>query len=158
MNKQYSNDRKFGIFQEMDILPTLKHCLSDQTIIPLKERYSIFDFISQSQRLIIEIKCRRNHFAQYKTTMIGQNKILEAESFSMKGYNIFFFIKFIDGLYYFNYNKDWERIVLHKDFEISHSGTQRRGKDERQKHAFIPIETLKLVKNEESIIYTHNAL
>jgi len=157
MNLINSNDIKYGTLKEVQILPKLQYCFSDNTIIKLEERYSIFDFISKSQRLIIEIKSRRNRYASYKTTMIGLNKILEAETYSLKGYTVIFFIQFQDGLYYFDY-KNWTSISSHKDFEICHAGTQRRGKDERHQHAFVPVNMLYLLKNQELINYTRNAL
>ncbi len=157
MNLLNLNDINYGTQTEVQILPKLKHFFSDNSIIQLKERYSIFDFISQSQRLIIEIKRRRNRFAAYKTTMIGLNKILEAESYSLNGYTVIFLFQFEDGLYYFDY-KNWNSISSHIDFEIRHGGTQRRDKDERHKHAYIPVKMLHLINDDEIINYTRTAL
>ena len=157
MNLINLNDIKYGKLSEVQILPKIQYCFSDNTIIKLEKRYSIFDFISKSQRLIIEIKSRRNRYASYKTTMIGLNKILEAETYSLKGYTVIFFIQFEDGLYYFDY-KNWASISSHKDFEIYHGGTIRRGKDERHKHAYIPINMLHFLKDQELINYTRTAL
>ena len=126
---KFLKDLKFGLNKEMQLLPILKEYLKDETIYKL-ENSNVFDFKGDNK--FIELKSRNNNYDKYPTTMIGINKILRASSLNE---NVYFFFWFVDGLYYWLYDKDYE-------FEIKRSGRFDRGRPELNDYAYIPIDML----------------
>ena len=126
---KFLKDLKFGLNKEMQLLPILKEYLKDETIYQL-ENSNVFDFKGDNK--FIELKSRNNNYDKYPTTMIGINKILRASSLNE---NVYFFFWFVDGLYYWLYDKDYE-------FEIKRSGRFDRGRPELNDYAYIPIDML----------------
>ena len=126
---KFLKDLKFGLNKEMQLLPILKEYLKDETIYKL-ENSNVFDFKGDNK--FIELKSRNNNYDKYPTTMIGINKVLRASSLNE---NVYFFFWFIDGLYYWLYDKDYE-------FEIKHGGRFDRGRPELNDYAYIPIDML----------------
>ena len=126
---KFLKDLKFGLNKEMQLLPILKEYLKDETIYKL-ENTNVFDFKGDNK--FIELKSRNNNYDKYPTTMIGINKILRASSLNE---NVYFFFWFIDGLYYWLYDKDYE-------FEIKRGGRFDRGRPELNDYAYIPIDML----------------
>ena len=126
---KFLKDLKFGLNKEMQLLPILKEYLKDETIYKL-ENSNVFDFKGDNK--FIELKSRNNNYDKYTTTMIGINKVLRASSLNE---NVYFFFWFIDGLYYWLYDKDYE-------FEIKRGGRFDRGRPEINDYCYIPIEML----------------
>jgi hypothetical protein len=126
---KFLKDLKFGLNKEMQLLPILKEYLKDETIYKL-ENSNVFDFKGDNK--FIELKSRNNNYDKYPTTMIGINKVLRASSLNE---NVYFFFWFVDGLYYWLYDKDYE-------FEIKRSGRFDRGRPELNDYAYIPIDML----------------
>ena len=126
---KFLKDLKFGLNKEMQILPVLKEYLKDETIYKL-ENTNVFDFKGDNK--FIELKSRNNNYDKYPTTMIGINKVLRASSLNE---NVYFFFWFVDGLYYWLYDKDYE-------FEIKRAGSFDRGRPELNDYAYIPIDML----------------
>ena len=126
---KFLKDLKFGLNKEMQLLPILKEYLKDETIYKL-ENTNVFDFKGDNK--FIELKSRNNNYDKYPTTMIGINKILRASSLNE---NVYFFFWFVDGLYYWLYDKDYE-------FEIKRGGRFDRGRPELNDYAYIPIDML----------------
>ena len=108
---KFLKDLKFGLNKEMQLLSVLKvkDYLKDETIYKL-ENSNVFDFKGDNK--FIELKSRNNNYDKYPTTMIGINKVLRASSLNE---NVYFFFWFVDGLYYWLYDKDYE-------FEIKRGG------------------------------------
>jgi len=126
---KFLKDLKFGLNKEMQLLPILKEYLKDETIYKL-ENSNVFDFKGDNK--FIELKSRNNNYDKYPTTMIGINKILRASSLNE---NVYFFFWFVDGLYFWLYDKDYE-------FEIKRGGRFDRGRPELNDYAYIPIDML----------------
>ena len=128
MSKKFY-DYNFGINKEMQLLPTIKDYLKDNTIYKL-ENCNEFDFKGDNK--YIELKSRRNKYNKFSSTMIGLNKIEKASTLDEY---VYFFFCFEDGLYYWLYDKDYE-------LEIRQGGRWDRGKAEIKFYAFLPIEML----------------
>jgi len=128
MSKKFY-DYNFGINKEMQLLPTIKDYLKDNTIYKL-ENCNEFDFKGDNK--YIELKSRRNKYNKFSSTMIGLNKIEKASTLDEY---VYFFFCFEDGLYYWLYDKDHE-------LEIRQGGRWDRGKAEIKFYAFLPIEML----------------
>jgi hypothetical protein len=99
------NDYNFGINKEIQLLPTIKDYLKDNTIYKL-ENSNAFDFKGDNK--YIELKSRRIKINQYRSTMIGLNKIEKASTLDEY---VYFFFSFEDGLYYWLYDKDYESEI-----------------------------------------------
>ena len=123
------NDYNFGIKKEIQLLPTIKDYLKDNTIYKL-ENCNEFDFKGDNK--YIELKSRRNKYNKFSSTMIGLNKIEKASTLDEY---VYFFFSFEDGLFYWLYDKDYE-------LEIRQAGRWDRGKAEIKFYAFLPIEML----------------
>ena len=123
------NDYNFGINKEIQLLPTIRDYLKDNTIYKL-ENSNAFDFKGDNK--YIELKSRRIKINQYRSTMIGLNKIEKASTLDEY---VYFFFSFEDGLFYWLYDKDYE-------LEIRQGGRWDRGKAEIKFYAFLPIEML----------------
>ena len=126
---KFFKDYEFGIIQENKILPILKEFLVDKTIYKL-EKNNCFDFKGDNK--YIELKSRHCILSKYPTTMLGLNKIQKASTLTE---NVYFFFSFDDGLYYWQYNKDYE-------LEIKCGGRCDRGKFEIKEYCYIPIDML----------------
>ena len=124
-----SYDYNYGITKELQLLPTIKQFLNDNTIYKL-ENSNEFDFKGDNK--YIELKSRRNNYLKYPTTMIGYNKIKKASTLDEY---VYFFFSFEDGLYYWLYDKDYE-------LEIKREGRFDRGRPEINDYCYIPIEML----------------
>jgi hypothetical protein len=123
------NDYNFGINKELQLLPTIKQFLNDNTIYKL-ENSNEFDFKGDNK--YIELKSRRNKYNKFSSTMVGLNKIQKASTLNEY---VYFFFSFEDGLYYWLYDKDYE-------LEIKQGGRWDRGNPEIKAYAYIPIELL----------------
>ena len=128
MSKKFY-DYNFGINKEIQLLPTIKDYLKDNTIYKL-ENFNEFDFKGDNK--YIELKSRRNKYNKFSSTMIGLNKIEKASTLDEY---VYFFFCFEDGLYYWLYDKDYE-------LEIRQGGRWDRGKPEIKFYAYLPIEML----------------
>ena len=134
MNKNIINfnkkDYEISIKSEMEVLPILQKFFNVDTIIRIDEVYSIFDYKGDNK--YIELKTRFNSYNKYPTTMIGLNKF---EYASINKEDIYFVFKYIDGIYYYKYDKN-------DKFEIKNGGRCDRGRFEYKQYVFIPIEKL----------------
>jgi len=124
------NDYNFGINKEIQLLPTIRDYLKDNTIYKL-ENSNAFDFKGDNK--YIELKSRNNNYNRYQTTMIGYNKIKKALELNE---DVYFVFNFTDGLYYYKFDRD-------KELEIKQGGRFDRGIPEIKDYYFIPIEILK---------------
>ena len=133
MTSQKSKDIKFGNDKEKKIIKQLEKHLNIK--LSKTDDYDEFDFINKKEKIIIELKSRRNTLERYPTTMIGLNKIKKAEIKKKEGYKVMLFFSFTDGLAYYKFkkiNKDW----------IRDGGRCDRGKDEIKKYYYIPTNEL----------------
>lgn len=136
MNK-FKEDINFGKISEKEIYEILKNKYPD---IESTSDYSIFDFVSQNQKLNIELKTRRNESNKYPTTMIGLNKIKKCNDPDMM---YLFIFKFTDEILFIRYNEE-----IFNKFEIKKSGRYDRKKSgELSNYIYIPITSLSSLEN-----------
>jgi len=126
-------DLKFGETKE----ESTKERLETYIGFPLeKQPYNaIFDYLSDEGKIAVELKSRRNTKNKYPTTMVGYNKIIEANKLIKDGYTIFFAFQFTDKLCFYKYtdeNENW----------IQKGGRVDRGRPEIKQYYFIPTSSL----------------
>lgn len=129
--EKLNEDLKFGETAEIslnDKLNTYFNCSLTQT--PQKH---IFDFINKEKKVIIEVKTRKNTKHKYNDTMVGYNKVLEANNLVKEGWDVYFVFNFTDLLTYYHYeteNPSW----------IRQGGRDDRGKKEwKPKYYYVPV-------------------
>lgn len=132
MIRTKSEDIKFGLKSEEDILPRLS-VFGD--VVKIAGQYDAFDFKTRDGSMLIELKTRTNARDTYPTTMIGQSKINIAKRMPHKKF--VFCFKFTDGLYYIPYDEE-----LFDTFETSQGGRCDRGRPEYNDYCFIPVSQL----------------
>lgn len=134
--RSLENDLKLGLNKEDNIVQTLNAGFNDifvNTKDKYGDQYYPYDFESENG-VVIELKSRRNTYAQYPTTIIPVSKVLNRADIKR---HIFVF-EFIDGIYYTDYDK--ERF---SKYEIKMITTKRKGiVDKPKPHFCIPIKDL----------------
>tara|TARA_A100001201_G_scaffold130078_2_gene115699 strand:+ start:505 stop:1206 length:702 start_codon:yes stop_codon:yes gene_type:complete len=107
-----------------------------------KKGWRVLDYMNSANKIAVELKSRRNRKSQFPTTIIGYNKYQTARRYMMRGWKVFFFFKFTDGIYF------WEvQPHLPAGFYKSVAGTNRRGCDEYKDHLYIPVDALRKMRN-----------
>ena len=134
--KAYDEDQILGRVKEQSTFDCVKLLLGGHMRCS-KDKYACLDYYSTTFKIKGECKARRNKKDTYPTTMVGENKIIEAERLSQKGYEVIFFFNFTDGLYYFKYS-DFSKIDSHKKI----GGTYRRGLREMKMYRYINVDNL----------------
>jgi hypothetical protein len=95
------SDIDYGTFQENNILPLLKEKFNKSFI--KNDWFNLFDFRSQDNLYLIELKSRRIYVNSYSDTMIGLNKIQYAKKV-YPSVQCYFIFHFIDGLFLYKFN------------------------------------------------------
>lgn len=108
--KSYIADKKLGdkIEKETQILiDKFFNCKFETT-----KDFERYDFISQEERIIAELKGRRNTKDKYKTTIIGMNKINHYNNFMLpNNWRVILLFSFTDGLYYYDFKSIENRWI-----------------------------------------------
>jgi hypothetical protein len=131
MNK-FKEDINFGKNSEKEIYEILKNKYPD---IERTSEYSVFDFISENEKLKIELKTRRNESNKYFTTMIGLNKIKECNDVNT---TYLFIFNFTDQILFIKYDKE-----IFNKFLIKLGGRyDRKRSGELSQYIYIPITAL----------------
>jgi len=120
----------FGKSMEKQLKPFIEIHL-DCNLLCLK-KYHPFDFKSSNKKIIVELKSRKNSSYKYQSTMIGYNKIIRGQKYMMRRYDVYFYFKFTDGLFYYKMNN---KSI--DECEIKMYGIK--------KYFFIPITKLKKI-------------
>lgn len=126
-------DLDFGLPKEEELLPLVKRTF-DMTIRRTTNPSFVFDY--EGDNVFAELKSRRIRHNQYVDIMIGKNKVDYALTC---GKEVFLCFYFIDGPYYYKFNKD---DIGDKGITFREGGRQDRGKDERKICAFIKTKLL----------------
>ena len=137
MKKKYYDDYKIGLINEIKFQSFLEFTFDDD-IKKYEDKYAEIDFRYYDK--LIELKSRTIPMKQYPTTMVGYNKILKAKRKEKKGYEIYFYFLFTDGLYKWKYVDD-EILCVMK------GGRVDRGCYEIKDYAYIPIKYLEFVSD-----------
>ena len=122
-------DRKFGFGSEnsnIEILRTFLGCPD----LKQNSQFDLFDY--ESDEYLIELKTRRCKSNTYSDTMIPKNKIDFCKTANK---TIYFFFQFVDGLYYWKYDKL-------TNLRLDNGGRSDRGHDEIKKYYYIPCNYL----------------
>ena len=131
-------DFETGIFSENEILPIIRNHFSEN-IEKIQNKYAVMDFESESS--FIELKTRACWSHTYPDTMIGMNKIKFAKYCEK---NVYFLFRFIDGIFYWKYDKN------NKDqFRVGTGGRSDRGRSEYASYAYINTDYFIKIENKE---------
>ena len=129
------NDLDFGMKKEISEIEKIRNKFS-KSLKPTNN-FFVFDYVSPE--CYIELKARRNKLNTYPDTMVGKNKMDYAETADRPVYFVF---SFIDGLYYWKYNKE---DILNGGVRFSGGGRCDRGKAEYKDYAYISTNILQLI-------------
>lgn len=133
-----NSDIRYGKDKEEKYKPVFEKFFKCELVT--QSKYSTFDFIGD--KIAIELKSRRIKKDAYELTMIGKNKIAKGMRYLSKGYKVYLFFDFMDGLYYYELKKDSEII-------ISNGGRSDRGCTEMGYYCFIPVTDLQSINQIE---------
>ena len=101
------NQYQYGIKQEKRIIEILKSNVEFNNIEPTIERYDDWDFFDYENKIKIELKSRTIKFNNnYKSTIIGSNKIYKGKILFKKGFDIYYFFNYIDKILYYKLDID----------------------------------------------------
>lgn len=129
------DDLVLGYKSEGDILAILNTYFDDE-FVNTKELYNDeyynYDFEGKTSNMRIELKTRRNRFADYPSTLIPVHKCVDLELCP----NVFVF-NFSDGLYFTEWNTN-----RFKTYEKKMIVCRRRGRTDNKEHYMIPITDL----------------
>jgi len=135
LNPVKLNDLSFGLKKEISEIEKIRNRFSNS----LKPTYNYFVFDYVSKECYVELKSRRNKLNTYPDTMVGKNKMDYAETADRPVYFVF---SFIDGLYYWKYNKE---DITNGGVRFSIGGRCDRGRDEYKNYAYISTNILQLI-------------
>jgi len=135
LNTVKLNDLDFGMKKEISELDKIRNRFSN-SLKPTKD-FFVFDYVSKD--CYVELKSRRNKLNTYPDTMVGKNKMDYAENADRPVYFVF---SFIDGLYYWKYNKE---DIQNGKVRFSVGGRCDRGREEYKTYAYISTKILQLI-------------
>ena len=135
---QLNIDRQFGKDKECEYWEAIS-CALDCSLNRVPERYALFDY--EGKGVKAELKSRRNYKFTYPTTMIGVNKIEEAEQ-NCEHADYYFCFSFTDRLCYIKYEKEKFAKYTRKN-----GGRFDRGYAEINEYVFVPVRDLIDVKS-----------
>jgi len=133
MKSSFRNDLEKGEEAEKVVLPIIRKYFN-RSIDKTKEKYCKYDFEDDIYRY--ELKSRNNKKDKFETTIIATDKII-------KDKKLIFLFKFLDGLYYIEYN-DWEFSNFGRN---QFCREKRYGYNDKPKeYIFIPVNMLKKIE------------
>lgn len=138
MNLVKKLDIKQGLEAESKTHPIIEKHLGIE--MKQTENYHTFDYVNLEKKIYAELKARNNTSYKYPTTMIGLNKIEKGLELIKKGFEIYLYFKFLDGIFYYKMNSKTE-----EECKISIGGRCDRGRKEYKKYCFISINKLKKI-------------
>lgn len=135
MMKTIKSEYKFGAAAEVELEKLMFDTFG---VIRNQNKYAVYDYESNSA--LVELKNRRCFSHSFKDIMMNHSKIDLAKVTNKDCYFVF---KFIDGIYFWKYDKD---IELRTDI----NGRTDRGRDEQKLFYYIPTNLLKQIYNKEN--------
>lgn len=120
----------------------LKEYIEENLNIRLEktQKFTKYDFINIEEKIIIELKTREVIRSQYKTTIIGKDKIDFFYKKIQEGFIIYLYFCFKDGLYKIKLEEE-----VFSTFKISNIGCRFR--EIKKPHYEIPVEELEFVNS-----------
>jgi hypothetical protein len=126
----YDANDENSVLEVKDIIDNKLNCKLKRT-----REFSLFDLRDNKNKIIVEVKERKNIINKYPTTMIGENKFIKAKDYFDRGYKVLFVFKFTDGIYYYEYCDEKLKIDI--------GGRCDRGRPEYKNYVYIDINKLK---------------
>ncbi len=132
-------DAVYGRHKELEVRPMLTDIYNQKFKDYSEDKYATFDFISEDQNMILELKSRRCKSNTYPTTIVGLNKIEKAKELVKKDKVVKFLFNFTDGLY------EWCDL---DNYSVAKGGrTDLIGKRGWKNYCHININNLNLIKS-----------
>ena len=128
--KTIQSEYKFGNKAEIELEKLMFDTFG---VIRNQNKYEVFDY--ESNTTLVELKTRRCYSYSFKDIMMNHSKI-ELARITTK--NCYFVFKFVDGIYYWKYDKE---VELRTDI----NGRRDRGINEQKQFHYIPTNLLKKV-------------
>ena len=130
------NDYNFGKESECEVLEKLREHFH-ANLETIEYKFSLFDF--EAQDILVELKTRKCTKNKYESTMIGCNKITDAQTKinEIPNLKIYFVFSFTDCLTYWEYTAEKMRQL-----PIRKGGRNDRGKKEEGLYFYIDIKDL----------------
>jgi len=125
----YDANDENSVLEVKDIIDKKYDCKLKKT-----KDFHLFDLKDKDNKIIVEVKERKNTYNKYPTTMIGENKFIKAKDYYDKGYKVLFVFKFTDGIYYYEFCDEKLKIDI--------GGRCDRGRPEYKKYVYISIDKL----------------
>ena len=139
MIKDMAIDAVYGRHKEIQVKRILPEIYNQKFRDYSKDKFATFDFISEDRNIILELKSRRCKSNQYRTTIVGLNKIEKAKELVKEDKIVKFLFNFTDGLY------EWCDL---ENYEIKKGGrTDLIGKKGWKDYCHINITNLHLIKS-----------
>ena len=131
-----TQDYNYGINSENQIIQQLSehfHC----NLKMIEYKYSLFDF--EGENILIELKTRKCTKEFYQSTMIGCNKLIDANEKikSLPNLKIYYVFRFTDCLTYWEYS-----LEKMNQLPIRKGGRNDRNKKEEGLYFYIDIKDL----------------
>lgn len=104
-------DLSFGLNSEQTTKPMIEKWIGGS--LNKLDDLNFFDFEVENKKILIELKTRRINHNQYRTALIGKNKIMYANDKMKEGYELYFVYNYKDGLFYVKFN---ENMLNYKSF------------------------------------------
>ena len=136
-NYKFIVDFEMGTTSEINLLPIIQKYFNDITIVRSLDRYANFDY-TNNRNILIELKTRSNEYNKYEDTLINVIKINKPKILC-KTRSIYFFFKFIDGLYYWKFNK---KDLTQLNYRIGGRSDRSNKYNEKKLYSHIPINLL----------------
>ena len=131
MNNLIRNEVNFGVSKENELFEEIKVFFKDDNLEKTKDRFNHFDF--KSDKILIELKSRRNNKNKYPTTIIGLDKVEAGINNIKEGKKVYFVFNFTDEICYFELTEEYDYKVV---------SITRYDRNQTKLHIEIPIEDL----------------
>ena len=139
MIKDMAIDAIYGRHKELQVKRILPEIYKQKFRDYSKDKFATFDFMSEDNTMILELKSRRCKSNQYPTTIVGLNKIQKAKELVQNDKVVKFLFNFTDGLY------EW---CLSENDTVAKGGrTDLIGSDGWKNYCHIKVSNLKLIKS-----------
>ena len=141
-NKKLMVDLTYGLKNENKIQNILEKYFNVK--LTKTEQFDEFDYINKEQKILIELKSRRNTKTKYYDTMIGYNKVITGlKKIKEENYKVYFCFNFTDYLCYFE-------LTLNNELNVRNGGRKDRGYSEIKKYTYIPYTILKNIHHNKT--------
>lgn len=132
-------DAIYGRHKEMEVKRLLPKIYNKNFKFYSTDIYATFDFMSEDENMILELKSRRCKSNTYPTTIVGLNKVLKGKQLQRDNDKVVkFLFNFTDGLY------EWDN----QEYTIQPGGrTDLAGNKGWKDYAHINIRDLKLLQS-----------